>query len=305
MPKQSYIATVEGQVWVQETVRYLGLTQEQIADQANLKTRTSVGKLINGKRVERGAFKRICKCLGLDYTAIAGLTLPSLPTASSTESSSAESQVSGGEAEEVLRQLGFLQDEVSGLRVDIYILREQNARPSQRIALGEEASDSTISVQEIPDASALKEQDEVLAKRPLEGAGSDQRSLHTTWEPGSRDEVQIPLGQGGKVEDQIIKPNIKIGKVEDQIVKPNIKITEQITSLRFGPVPPSPRVEITQPPTLPCSGDTNPRQVSAVHTSGEMPSPNVGSTRDDHSHLSKPIDQDPKKDKRKRGLFNR
>ena len=94
MPKQSYTATLEGQVWVQETVRYLGLTQEQIADQANLKTRTSVGKLVNGKRVERGAFKRICRCLGLDYRAIAGLNLPSLPNAASiTDPSSAKSQV--------------------------------------------------------------------------------------------------------------------------------------------------------------------------------------------------------------------
>ena len=72
MPKQSYIATVEGQVCMQEAVKYYGLTQAQIAAQAGLKTRTSVGHLMQGKRVERGAFKRICTCLDLDYHVIQG-----------------------------------------------------------------------------------------------------------------------------------------------------------------------------------------------------------------------------------------
>ena len=53
MPKQSYIATVEGQVCVQEAVKYHGLTQAQIAAQAGLKTRTS-GSLDAGQASRAG-----------------------------------------------------------------------------------------------------------------------------------------------------------------------------------------------------------------------------------------------------------
>ncbi|MBD1860028.1 MULTISPECIES: helix-turn-helix transcriptional regulator [Leptolyngbya] len=247
MPKQSYTATSEGQRWVQEAVKYHGLTQNQIAEQANLKVRTPVSKLVNGKPVERGAFKRICNCLNLDYRVIAGLTLPSVPAAASTESSSAVSQGSVGESEDVLREIRSLQDEVKGLRFDVYRLREQDARLSQRIAPREEASDLTASVRKIAKDLALKKQDEVSDERLLEWAGPDPRLLQPILEPGNRTKAWVPFNQGSNVEDQVITPSIEI-----------IEITEEIELPRLDSDLPPPHIDNAQSLTLPGSADIDP-----------------------------------------------
>ena len=271
MPKQSYIATVEGQVWVQETVRYLGLTQEQIADQANLKTRTSVGKLIKGKRVERGAFKRICNCLDLDYRAIAGLTLPSLPNAASITDPSSEAQVSVREPAEVRRQLCFLQDELSGMRVDPRTLMDQGTRPLQGIAYGEE-SDSAVPAQGMFDASDLQGQEEVAVELMSEGASFEEQSPQPTSGTGSGVDVRILPVQTGKVEGIPFLPKIKFDQPR--------------------------RI---QPLIVMGSSNTNPLALPAAKTSGEVPSSGVGSTEATQSSLFKWSDHDSKEEKRKGG----
>ncbi len=76
MAKQSYVATSQGQTQVQQAIARIGLTQMELAGQVGLKTRSSISKLINGRRVERKIFQRICQALQVDWREVADLPPP-------------------------------------------------------------------------------------------------------------------------------------------------------------------------------------------------------------------------------------
>ncbi|PZO35654.1 MAG: hypothetical protein DCF19_23320 [Pseudanabaena frigida] len=54
-------------------IRLRSWSQEELAFQASLSTRTSVGKFFQGKPVEQKSFIKICQALNLDWQEIAGL----------------------------------------------------------------------------------------------------------------------------------------------------------------------------------------------------------------------------------------
>ena len=192
MPKQSYIATLEGQECVREAVKYYGLTQAQIAAQAGLKTRTSVGHLIQGKRVERGAFKRICNCLDLDYRAIAGLTFPSLPSAAlTTDDFSVASSNSIKKSEEILCEIVALKDEVKSLKADLQTRRVQDVAPLLGGISEEESLNGIGSFKGRSLASASLAQ-EVAVERKGQSASFDDLSLHQASEGNGGEKPQLP-----------------------------------------------------------------------------------------------------------------
>lgn len=116
MAKQSYIATSEGQLAVREAIAYHGFTQQQLAVAANLRTRSSISKLINGKPVERQIFQRVCQCLELDFRAIAGLHLSSTSIKQDQLIPSSTPEFSRGLTESVLSELNSLKKDLQALR---------------------------------------------------------------------------------------------------------------------------------------------------------------------------------------------
>lgn len=133
MAKQSYIATSEGQLAVREAIAYHGFTQQQLAVAANLRTRSSISKLINGKPVERQIFQRICQCLELDFRAIAGLQISSTSAEKGQPIASSIPEFSTGLTEAVLSELNNLKkdlqplmsmpSELAALNTDFRLLR--------------------------------------------------------------------------------------------------------------------------------------------------------------------------------------
>jgi predicted NACHT family NTPase len=71
MAKRSLRASKpDGVKRIKDAIRRDGWTQQQLADELNLKGRTAIGKFVNGHPVERWIFEEVCRLLGLEVSEV-------------------------------------------------------------------------------------------------------------------------------------------------------------------------------------------------------------------------------------------